>query len=98
MQMPPTSKQPATLSLDPTLTTPYIRYLDDLPALEGELYAGLVFSEHAHAKITVDASAALAIEGVVDYVCVDDVPGSNMIGEYRNTNEHGEIVLRLSST
>ena len=55
--------------------------MDDLPAVEGELYAGLVLSEHAHASITVDASAALAMEGVVDYVCVNDVPGSNIIGE-----------------
>ena len=59
-----------------------IRYVDDLPAVEGELYAGLVLSEHAHASITVDASAALAMEGVVDYVCVNDVPGANMVGEY----------------
>ena len=56
------------------------RYVDDLPALEGELYAGLVLSEHAHASIIVDASAALTMEGVVDYVCVDDVPGTNIIG------------------
>ena len=48
--------------------------------MEGELYAGLVLSEHAHASITVDASAALAMEGVVDYVCVNDVPGANVMG------------------
>ena len=57
-------------------------YMDDLPALEGELYAGLVLSTHPHANITVDYSAALVMEGVVDYVCVNDVPGSNMIGMY----------------
>ena len=66
------------VSLCSTLHT--YRYLDDLPALEGELYAGLVLSEHAHAIITVDASAALSLEGVVDYICVDDVPGNNIIG------------------
>ena len=58
----------------------YSRYLDDIPRQEGELYAGLVLSGHAHAHITVDASAALAMEGVVDYVSVKDVPGENMIG------------------
>ena len=58
----------------------YYRYMDDLPRLEGELYAGLVLSQHAHAHITVDPSAALAMEGVVDYVSVSDVPGQNMIG------------------
>ena len=72
-----------TLSLLFTLSHHHtLRYVDDLPAVEGELYAGLVLSEHAHASITVDASAALVMEGVVDYVCVSDVPGSNMVGEY----------------
>ena len=57
------------------------RYLDDIPPVKGELYAGVVFSERAHANIlSVDAGAALAMEGVVDYVCVDGVPGNNMIG------------------
>ena len=32
-------------------------YIDDLPQLEGELYAGLVISERAHAKFTMDCSA-----------------------------------------
>ena len=32
-------------------------YIDDLPALDGELYAGLVISERAHAKFTLDCSA-----------------------------------------
>ena len=41
-----------------------------------------MLSTHAHANITVDYSAALSMEGVVDYVCVDDVPGSNVIGTY----------------
>ena len=56
------------------------RYLDDVRRLEGELYGGLVLSQHAHAIISVDASAALVMEGVVDYVSVTDVPGDNMIG------------------
>ena len=62
-----------------TLPPPY-RYLDDIPHLERELYAGLVLSTHAHSHITVDPSPALAMEGVVDYVSVSDVPGDNMIG------------------
>ena len=32
-------------------------YIDDLPALEGELYAGLVISERAHATFTLDCTA-----------------------------------------
>ena len=54
--------------------------MDDIPPIQGELYAGVVLSQHAHANITVDTSAALEMDGVIDYVCVDDVPGDNMIG------------------
>ena len=39
------------------------RYVDDIPPYENELYAGLVMSTHAHAKITVDTSAALKWRG-----------------------------------
>lgn len=55
-------------------------YTDDLPRQDGELYAGFVMSTHAHAKISVDWSHALSMEGVRGYVTVDDVPGSNMTG------------------
>ena len=45
-------------------------YVDDIPYMEEELYAGLVLSEKAHANlIDIDGSAALEIEGVVDFVC-----------------------------
>ena len=44
--------------------------MDDIPYMEEELYAGLVLSEKAHANILdIDASDALKIEGVVDFVC-----------------------------
>ena len=56
------------------------RYMDDIPHIEGELYAGLVFSTHAHANITVDFSKAVSIPGVKGYVGVDDVPGDNATG------------------
>ena len=39
-----------------------------------------MLSKRAHAHISVDPSAALAMEGVMDYVSVSDVPGDNMIG------------------
>ena len=45
-------------------------YVDDIPYMEEELYAGLVLSEKAHANLLdIDASKALEIEGVVDFVC-----------------------------
>lgn len=57
-------------------------YTDDIPKLEGELYAGLVTSTHAHAKITVDWSPILHLDGVHGYVAVADVPGSNVTGVF----------------
>ncbi len=59
---------------------PLHRYMDDIPPTEGELYAGLVLSTHAHANITVDWSKAVQLSGVKGYVGVDDVPGSNTTG------------------
>ena len=55
--------------------------MDDIPPYQGELYIGLVLSDHAHARITVDTGPALAMEGVVDYVGVEDVPGTNVVGK-----------------
>ena len=44
-------------------------YTDDLPRIETELYLGLVLSSKAHAKIlSVDVTAAMEVEGVVDWV------------------------------
>ena len=33
------------------------KYVDDLPYYDNELYAGLILSERAHAKFTVDKTA-----------------------------------------
>ncbi|ORZ24999.1 molybdopterin binding aldehyde oxidase/xanthine dehydrogenase [Lobosporangium transversale] len=54
------------------------RYTDDIPSSKDELYAALVLSTRAHAKvISVDASKALAYPGVKDYIDHTRVPGSN---------------------
>jgi xanthine dehydrogenase/oxidase len=54
------------------------QYTDDMGRREGELYMGLVLSRRAHARIiSVDASTALTMEGVVAYVDHKDVEGSN---------------------
>lgn len=53
-------------------------YVDDIPRFSNELYAGIVFSQRAHAKIlSVNTSAALKIDGVFAYYGAKDVPGSN---------------------
>ncbi|CAN0317953.1 unnamed protein product, partial [Discosporangium mesarthrocarpum] len=60
-------------------------YTDDIPALPGTLYTGLVLSARPHARlIQVDPSAAEAAEGVERFLSVKDVPegGTNVIGEH----------------
>ncbi|KAJ5595291.1 uncharacterized protein N7459_001499 [Penicillium hispanicum] len=51
------------------------QYTDDIPVQQNELFGCMVLSTKAHAKILkVDASAALEIPGVVDYVDHSDLP------------------------
>ncbi|KAK3490396.1 xanthine dehydrogenase [Neurospora hispaniola] len=53
------------------------QYTDDIPPLKNELYGCLVLSTKAHAKLlSVDASAALDIPGVVDYIDKNDMPNA----------------------
>jgi len=57
------------------------RYVDDWPAPPGMLVAQVVTSRVAHAKLQrVDASAALAVKGVVAVLTAKDVPGTNDVG------------------
>ncbi|HVT26514.1 MAG TPA: hypothetical protein VHE81_00715, partial [Lacipirellulaceae bacterium] len=56
-------------------------YIDDLRPLAGELYVGFVGSPVAAGQLLgVDASAALAIPGVIGCYTVADVPGHNLFG------------------
>ncbi|MEW5306011.1 MAG: hypothetical protein WDW36_008516 [Sanguina aurantia] len=57
------------------------QYVDDLKLSADALSAVLVTSTRPHARLlSVDATAALALPGVVGYYCAKDVPGSNIIG------------------
>ncbi|XP_012253844.2 xanthine dehydrogenase isoform X2 [Athalia rosae] len=50
-------------------------YCDDMPKFVGELYLALVLSTRAHARIiNIDASAALALEGVKAFYSAKDIP------------------------
>eukprot|EP01135_Chromosphaera_perkinsii_P009387 Nk52_evm63s1737 gene=Nk52_evmTU63s1737 len=50
-------------------------YTDDMPPLANEVYGALVFSTQAHANIkSIDASDALSMPNVLDFVCAKDVP------------------------
>ncbi|MGB0937896.1 MAG: xanthine dehydrogenase molybdopterin binding subunit [Colwellia sp.] len=56
-------------------------YVDDRPALRGELHAAVGQSIHAHANIlSMDLSAVEAAQGVVAVMTVEDVPGHTDIG------------------
>ena len=56
-------------------------FLDDLPPLHGELFAGVVSSPVAHGRLKkLDLSAALKIPGVVAILTHADVPGHNLFG------------------
>ncbi|KAL1122173.1 hypothetical protein AAG570_003578 [Ranatra chinensis] len=63
-------------------------YCDDMPRFEGELYLCLVTSVRPHARIvSIDSSEALKVEGVVDFVCVRDVPSDNTWGPIEHDEE-----------
>ena len=56
-------------------------YLDDIPELNGTLYATVFDSPVAHGKIiSLDTSAASAMPGVVRIFTAKDIPGENQIG------------------
>ncbi|CAG5123476.1 unnamed protein product, partial [Candidula unifasciata] len=60
------------------LTKGEIKFVTDLPSIQGQLYAAVVLSARGNAKIEkIDASAALAIKGVIAFVQASDIPGIN---------------------
>ena len=57
------------------------QYLDDIPVLNGTLYAAAFDSPVAHAKIlSIDLTAAKAMPGVIRIFTSSDIPGQNQIG------------------
>ncbi|KAM6945776.1 xanthine dehydrogenase/oxidase [Aplochiton taeniatus] len=62
-------------------TTGEAVYCDDIPLYENEVYLALVTSTKAHARIvSIDASEAERMPGVVTCVFAEDIPGSNLTG------------------
>jgi xanthine dehydrogenase large subunit len=56
-------------------------YLDDIPVVNGTLYASVFDSPMAHGKIiSLDITTALAMPGVVRIFTAADIPGENQIG------------------
>jgi len=55
-------------------------YCDDTPVVQGTLYAAFVTSTQGSADIqSIDASVALEMPGVVDFVSASDIPGENNV-------------------
>jgi xanthine dehydrogenase large subunit len=60
-----------------------VHYIDDLPDVRGTLHAAPILSTQAHGKLLgVDATAALAMPGVVDVVLAKDIPGDPMLAAF----------------
>lgn len=56
-------------------------YLDDIKTVQGTLYASVYDSTVAHGKIlSLDVSAAEAMQGVVRVLTAKDIPGENQVG------------------
>jgi xanthine dehydrogenase large subunit len=56
-------------------------YLDDIPVVNGTLYASVFDSPIAHGKlISIDTSEAEAMSGVVRIITAKNIPGENQIG------------------
>ena len=66
------------------------QYVDDIALLEGSLHAAPVMSPVAHGHLRgIDASAALALPGVIAVVTAADVPGDGCFA----TPAHDEPIL-----
>ncbi|MCR5767395.1 MAG: selenium-dependent xanthine dehydrogenase [Lachnospiraceae bacterium] len=62
----------------------YGKYPDDY-YFDGMLYGSAVRSKYARARVlSIDASAALALEGVEAVITADDIPGENKIGHLKH--------------
>jgi xanthine dehydrogenase large subunit len=60
-----------------------VTYIDDIPEVRGTLHAAPILSTVAHGKLLgVDASAALAMSGVVDVILSKDIPGDPMLAAF----------------
>jgi len=59
---------------DNALLSGRARFMDDVAVRADTLHAAFVRSSHAHANIlSIDLSATLAVDGVVDVLCGDDI-------------------------
>ncbi|QAA93585.1 xanthine dehydrogenase molybdopterin binding subunit [Pollutimonas thiosulfatoxidans] len=56
-------------------------YTDDLPERHGTLHAAFGLSDRAHARVlAIDLEAVRSAPGVVDVICLDNIPGHRYLG------------------
>ena len=74
-------------------------YTDDIPMLPNELRAAYVMTTVAKCDVvSVDATAALAMQGVVDFVDATDVPGVNYITGKETVLNPGHVNEEIFTT
>jgi xanthine dehydrogenase large subunit len=60
-----------------------VRYVDDIPELQGTLHAAPVMSRVAHGRVrSLDFSKVLAMPGVRGIVTAEDIPGDNIFAAF----------------
>lgn len=81
-KMPVTKKREKSLNIDaPLHVSGRTQYLDDLPELQGTVFAKVYYSKIAHGSILrLDYSKAAEAPGVVRILSYRDIPGENEIG------------------
>ncbi len=68
------------------------RYLDDLPELNGTLFAAPILSRVACARLlAIDDAPARALDGVVDFVYATDIVGDKLLANF----SHDEPILAV---
>ncbi len=82
MIIKPVVIRPESLNLDAEYHVKGLtRFLDDLPELQGTLYAKVFYSKSAHGRmVAMDLSEASGYPGVVRVFTSRDIPGENQIG------------------
>uniref|UniRef100_A0A0B7AD29 Aldehyde oxidase/xanthine dehydrogenase a/b hammerhead domain-containing protein n=1 Tax=Arion vulgaris TaxID=1028688 RepID=A0A0B7AD29_9EUPU len=78
------------------LTTGEVKFANDLPAMQGQLYAAVVLSTEGNANIAnIDTSKALEMPGVVTFIQASDIPGQN---NWKPASMYGPFKMELLSS
>ncbi|BFZ04913.1 hypothetical protein BsWGS_07952 [Bradybaena similaris] len=80
----------------PNLTTGEVKFVNDLPAVQGQTYAAVLLSTQGNAQIcSLDPASALEVPGVLAFVQASDIPGQN---NWRPSSLYGTSTSELMSS